>query len=181
MAGSPGALNASSTWRQIESRDGKFAEKITFTATALAATSSQLLQFHAHVQRLSSIMGNIYLLNLQPTFTQGLVLGQLSVLILLGLILKYLFLDSTHYPFETSTYHPRAGTDVTLKRGWSNMPQTEDQSPEKGSESAEWFSTILKQVYATILALGVIVISRCTGAGRLSLQAARRLARRRGR
>ena len=60
-------------------------------------------------------MSGNYLFSLTPTFTQGLVLGQLSILVLLMLILKYLFLDSTKYPFETTSYHP--GAERHTRRG----------------------------------------------------------------
>lgn len=87
-----------------------------------------------------------YLLSLQPTFTQGLILGQLSVLVILGFILKYLFLDSSEYPFETSSYHPRIDSEVSLKQVWSNSWQADQQATGKDAESAEWFNRILKQV-----------------------------------
>lgn len=95
-------------------------------------------------------MTNNYLFTFQPTFTQGLVLGQLSILILIGLILRYLFLDSTQYPFETSTtYHPRVDNDV-LPRNRRLDTTVEEKAPpndeqEQATESAEWFNVLLKQ------------------------------------
>jgi maintenance of morphology protein 1 len=96
-------------------------------------------------------MTSNYLFTFRPTFTQGLVLGQLSILILVGLILRYLFLDSTQYPFETSTtYHPRVDSDVLPRK---RRPDTtaEEKAPldgeqEQATESAEWFNVLLKQV-----------------------------------
>jgi len=90
-------------------------------------------------------MGNNYIFSLQPTFTQGLILGQLSILVLLVLILKYLFLDSTEYPFETSSYHPRVDSNVSL-RNRVNASQEIEQEIEQGDESAEWFNALLHQV-----------------------------------
>lgn len=90
-------------------------------------------------------MGNNYIFSLQPTFTQGLILGQLSILVLLVLILKYLFLDSTEYPFETSSYHPRVDSDVLL-RNRINASQEVKQEVDHGDETAEWFNMLLLQV-----------------------------------
>ncbi|KAF7319983.1 Maintenance of mitochondrial morphology protein 1 [Mycena kentingensis (nom. inval.)] len=93
-------------------------------------------------------MSGNYLFSLQPTFTQGLVLGQFSILLLLYFILKYLFLDSTKYPFETSSsYHPRADTDGLLrKQNVSSHSAPENPSSEDKSESLEWVSMLLHQV-----------------------------------
>ncbi|KAJ7462699.1 maintenance of mitochondrial morphology protein 1 [Mycena galericulata] len=84
----------------------------------------------------TTAMGNNYVFSLQPTFTQGLILGQLSILVLLVLILKYLFLDSTEYPFETSSYHP-------LKQ---NISSQSVESTYENAESAEWFNMLLHQI-----------------------------------
>ena len=88
-------------------------------------------------------MGN-YVFTLEPTFTQGLIFGQLSILVLLALILKYLFLDSPGFP--TFSYQPRQSD---AKRSHS-VPFHESQ--EAGSESqwsaesTEWFNTLLQGV-----------------------------------
>jgi len=91
-------------------------------------------------------MGSGYVLSLHPTFTQGLILGQLSVLVLLALILKYLFLESTEFPFETSSYHPRVDSDLSLRSRRVFSHETEGESHDKSSESAEWFTLLLQQV-----------------------------------
>ncbi|KIP02684.1 hypothetical protein PHLGIDRAFT_283987 [Phlebiopsis gigantea 11061_1 CR5-6] len=53
-------------------------------------------------------MGSAYIFTLQPTFTQGLVLGQVSILCLLVVILKYLFFDpATAQPYKATSYQPR--------------------------------------------------------------------------
>lgn len=89
-----------------------------------------------------------YIFSLQPTFTQGLILGQLSVLLLVALVLKYLFLDSTESPFETSYYHPRAGSDVTRKGRPPRTRQPTVEEPKDTAESSEWFNFLLSQVRA---------------------------------
>lgn len=97
-------------------------------------------------------MSNNYLFTFNPTFTQGLVLGQLSILILIGLVLRYLFLDSTHYPFETSSYHPRVDNDPLVRKRNLDAALEEEQKSsiakdqEKDAESAEWLNALLKQV-----------------------------------
>nr|GAT49775.1 mitochondrial outer membrane protein [Mycena chlorophos] len=77
----------------------------------------------------------------------GLVIGQLSILVLLGLILKYLFLDSTKNPFEKSSYHPRAESDGHLRnQNLSSYSVPEDLAGDDKVESLEWFSMLLHQV-----------------------------------
>ncbi|KAL0072129.1 ERMES complex subunit mmm1 [Marasmius tenuissimus] len=91
-------------------------------------------------------MANNYVFSLQPTFTQGFIIGQLSILILLYFILKYLFLDSTKYPFETSSYHPKVTSDSSNRNQHISL-QSESSTDEKAeSESAEWFALLLHQV-----------------------------------
>lgn len=89
-------------------------------------------------------MGNNYILSLQPTFTQGLILGQVSILFLLTLILKFLFIDSSESPVESTSYHPRLDTESTLRSHHKLPPRSTDG--EKGAESAEWFNMVLQQV-----------------------------------
>lgn len=89
-------------------------------------------------------MGNNYVFSLQPTFTQGLILGQLSVMALLVLILKYLFLDSTERPFETSSYHPRVDSERLLRKQNLSSHSVAKNIDEK-AESAEWFNMLLQQ------------------------------------
>ncbi|EAU92874.1 hypothetical protein CC1G_03661 [Coprinopsis cinerea okayama7 len=87
-------------------------------------------------------MTNI-IFSLQPTFTQGLILGQLSVLVLLGLILKYLFLDSTKNPFETTSYHPQFDRKPARKQ---QAQDSQSQSEIDDVESLDWFNLLLQQV-----------------------------------
>ncbi|KAF9458206.1 maintenance of mitochondrial morphology protein 1 [Collybia nuda] len=89
-------------------------------------------------------MGANYIFSIQPTFTQGLVLGQLSVLVLLVLILKYLFLDSTQNPFETSSYQPRLDRNIPQKS--SSQTNDDVNQLDKSTETAEWFNSLVHQV-----------------------------------
>ncbi|KAF5374760.1 hypothetical protein D9758_000127 [Tetrapyrgos nigripes] len=80
--------------------------------------------------------------SLTPTFTQGLILGQLSIIVIIYFILKYLFLDSTKYPSETTSYHPRVDNDSQR-----TLPKTHPVNPSDiADESAEWFNLLLHQV-----------------------------------
>jgi maintenance of morphology protein 1 len=92
-------------------------------------------------------MSNNYLFTFKPTFTQGLIIGQLSILILIGLVLRYLFLDSPQYPFETSSYHPRVDNDLLVRK--RKLDAINEENPVAGeardSESAEWFNGLLRQ------------------------------------
>ncbi|KAJ8518828.1 hypothetical protein ONZ45_g4173 [Pleurotus djamor] len=93
-------------------------------------------------------MAGNYVFSLQPTFTQGLIFGQLSILVLLILILKYLFLDSSQYPFESSTYHPRVdGNNISLRnRSTASHAKEEDVAPGGTTESSEWLNMLLQQI-----------------------------------
>ena len=81
----------------------------------------------------------------QPTFTQGLIIGQLSIFFLLGLILKYLFLESSQSPSET-TYHPQVDNDAFLRKRALDSMKTLSEDDAGTSESTEWFNALLKQV-----------------------------------
>ncbi|KII94330.1 hypothetical protein PLICRDRAFT_100619 [Plicaturopsis crispa FD-325 SS-3] len=94
-------------------------------------------------------MTNNYVLSLQPTFTQGLILGQLSILVLLTLILKYLFLDSAENPFETSSYHPQVESESSLRKHRNLTRGPEGIVPGDRAESAGWFNVILQEVAET--------------------------------
>jgi len=93
----------------------------------------------------------------QPTFTQGLIVGQLSILILLGTILKYLFLESSQDPFQSASYHQQVDNDAFARQRnlHARKNATQDDTPE--SESTEWFNTLLKQVIRT----SDMVVSAC--------------------
>lgn len=88
-------------------------------------------------------MSGNYVFSLQPTFTQGLIIGQLSVLILLGTILRYLFFDSSRNPFETTTYHPQFDKNSILRK--QNV-EAQSGAESEVPESLEWFNILLRQV-----------------------------------
>ncbi|OAX44771.1 maintenance of mitochondrial morphology protein 1 [Rhizopogon vinicolor AM-OR11-026] len=89
-------------------------------------------------------MGNNYIFSITPTFTQGLVLGQLSILVLLALVLKYLFFISPESEIETVPFHPLSKTDPS----WNKNEQEDacDSPQDTGLESARWFNTLARQV-----------------------------------
>ncbi|KAG6842528.1 ERMES complex subunit mmm1 [Blastosporella zonata] len=86
-----------------------------------------------------------YLFSLEPTFTQGLVLGQLSVIVLLSLILKYIFLDSTHNAVETPSYQARTDNTFTLRTQKFEPQDLVSDGKCTDNESAEWFNVLLRQ------------------------------------
>ncbi|KAF9068066.1 maintenance of mitochondrial morphology protein 1 [Rhodocollybia butyracea] len=94
-------------------------------------------------------MGANYVFSLQPTFTQGLILGQLSILALMVFILKYLFLDSTKYPFETTSYHPRFNSDSIMRSQKHYYQSANENELKKDDESAEWLNMLLHQIVGT--------------------------------
>lgn len=87
-----------------------------------------------------------FIFTLQPTFTQGLILGQLSIIVLLFFVLKFLFFEPTVHPFETVSYQPRAeSTRKPFNNDALPSPKPEDIL-EGGPESTEWFSALIQQV-----------------------------------
>ncbi|KAF9056324.1 maintenance of mitochondrial morphology protein 1 [Panaeolus papilionaceus] len=91
-------------------------------------------------------MLGLFQLFYQPTFTQGLIIGQLSILILLGTILKYLFLESSQHPYEATAYHQQVDKNPGMrKRHISPLPDA-IQIDSEAFESADWFNTLLKQI-----------------------------------
>lgn len=98
-------------------------------------------------------MANAYLFTLQPTFTQGLVLGQLSILLLLVVILKYLFLDPDQ-PYKSFSYQPRLireddnekPTLNDIRQQANTASGKADPAADSGVESADWLNILLHQV-----------------------------------
>ncbi|KAI0778087.1 maintenance of mitochondrial morphology protein 1 [Trametes elegans] len=93
-------------------------------------------------------MATAYIFTLQPTFTQGLVLGQASILLLLFLVLKYLFFDADpNRPYRNASYQPKVepadGEPIPARV----EPGQFDTSLRGGEpESSEWLNVFLQQV-----------------------------------
>ena len=107
---------------------------------AAAASSARLLTTH------SSMGSSSVLFTFQPTFTQGLILGQCSILALLFVVLKYLFLDTEHSqkvpvyadPAAPILKHPNLSAHVG------------ENSARVDSESTVWLNALLHQVCACL-------------------------------
>ncbi|KAI0732298.1 maintenance of mitochondrial morphology protein 1 [Fomitopsis betulina] len=97
-------------------------------------------------------MGNAYVFSLQPTFTQGLILGQFSILILLVLILKYLFFDTVaDRAYRASSYQPKVDREededasIFAERLAAELDKG-GRVEAGGLESADWLNGVLHQV-----------------------------------
>ncbi len=103
--------------------------------------------------------GMAYVLTLHPTFTQGFILGQVSILLLLALILRYLFLDSSTEPIASPSpplAHLANGTRESIIKleplGDKPLLDREDSvdtppvALPDGKESMEWFNLIIHEV-----------------------------------
>ena len=95
-------------------------------------------------------MGSAYIFTLQPTFTQGLILGQASILFLLFLILKYLFFDTDpERPSRKASYPPKIEFDSSEDEATApriDFDQFEALKRKGDSESSEWLNVFLQQV-----------------------------------
>lgn len=97
-------------------------------------------------------MGNAYIFSLQPTFTQGLILGQFSILCLLFILLKYLFFDAaSDQPYKSVSYQPRIlreeEENAGLKEGLATKTEAANGTAvDTGVESADWLNILLHQV-----------------------------------
>lgn len=120
-------------------------------------TANDALHSRQGLSATTSSMGTFF--SMQPTFTQGLILGQLSILILLALILKYLFLDSSSAPpLETSSYQPRVEKDPSIPHTRYPSRDAASDPQERGAESAEWFNLLLHHVRT--LSMTTIIFAR---------------------
>jgi len=83
-------------------------------------------------------MGSGYIFSLQPTFTQGFIFGQLSILALLVVVLKYLFLDT----------EPAQNVPERVPVSQPAQPSTRlgEKSTHIEPESTEWLNALLYQV-----------------------------------
>jgi maintenance of morphology protein 1 len=89
-------------------------------------------------------MSTSTLFSFEPTFTQGFIVGQFSIVIILILVLRHLFFDSrVGRRLETPTYHPHLSEE---------KPSNQTSYAERcgayvdGGESAVWFNVILRNV-----------------------------------
>lgn len=109
-------------------------------------------------------MGNAYIFSLQPTFTQGLILGQLSILCLLVVVLKYLFFDAvSNQPYASSTYSPviprEDGTPPKVVKLGPDSETKNGDTANSGVESADWLNILLHQVYPSRVASYAFIYS----------------------
>ncbi|KAF8446080.1 hypothetical protein L210DRAFT_3610615 [Boletus edulis BED1] len=88
-------------------------------------------------------MGNNYIFSLTPTFTQGLLLGQFSILVILVLVLKYLFLLPQTDQSETPVFQPFTKSDISSR---TRPPAPEAHASARDAESANWFNSLARQV-----------------------------------
>lgn len=76
------------------------------------------------------------LLSLTPTFSQGFFLGQISILVLLVLVLRYLF-------FDTADEY-RAGYAAVVPPKWDGVIQQEEAVREE--PDVAWLNMIFRMV-----------------------------------
>lgn len=93
-------------------------------------------------------MGNNYIFSLTPTFTQGLLLGQLSILLILALVLKYLFFLPQSDESETPNFHPFTKPDNSSR---TRSPPSGADTSTRHAESANWFNSLARQVRQPIM------------------------------
>ncbi|KAI0670004.1 maintenance of mitochondrial morphology protein 1 [Trametes maxima] len=95
-------------------------------------------------------MATAYVFTLQPTFTQGLILGQASILLFLFLVLKYLFFDTDpDRPYRKASYQPKVESGDLEEEFKSRRVDfgKDGVSPHGGEvESSEWLNVFLQQV-----------------------------------
>lgn len=98
-------------------------------------------------------MGANYIFSLTPTFTQGLIIGQLSILLLLAVILKYLFLDSGPAPPYDAGILQQLPVPVSSHEKDRSNSRAQFSLGDEGfhggldeTESAQWFNLIVRQV-----------------------------------
>ncbi len=97
-----------------------------------------------------------YVFSQTPTFTQGLILGQLSILLLLYLVLKYLFFESRHLPSEHVTSAGYSLPTNAQNQSILREVEVEDEGEKDETETAEWFNVILRQVRASFVSVFLV-------------------------
>jgi len=100
-----------------------------------------------------------YIFTLTPTFTQGLILGQVSILLLVYFILKYLFFDSKstrlleESPQEDAPFfRPSFSAEKFIATAFLQTKANKQDEGRDGdsTESAEWLNVLLKQVSSRV-------------------------------
>ncbi|RPD63041.1 maintenance of mitochondrial morphology protein 1 [Lentinus tigrinus ALCF2SS1-6] len=92
-------------------------------------------------------MASAYVFTLQPTFTQGLILGQASILFLLFLVLKYLFFDTdSDRPYRKASYPPKVELASSEEDLTAARVDFSDLDTRREEESSEWLNVFLQQV-----------------------------------
>lgn len=95
-------------------------------------------------------MATAYIFTLQPTFTQGLILGQASILLLFFLVLKYLFFDTDpSRSHRKASYQPKVepnSSEEDIALGRVDLGQVGTAFNEGDAESSEWLNVFLQQV-----------------------------------
>ena len=122
-------------------------------------------------------MASAYIFTLQPTFTQGLILGQCSILFLLFLVLKYLFFDTdSERPYRKASYPPRVELDTSdeeLAAARVDFSSLEASRDDGDSESTEWLNILLLQVCPyDCLAFSAVLNGILLGTGGIPREAA---------
>jgi maintenance of morphology protein 1 len=84
-------------------------------------------------------MGSGYIFSLQPTFTQGFILGQISILALLAVVIKYLFL-------ETEPARNVADRTAPVSQPTRTATRLDGDPTHIEPESTEWLNALLHQV-----------------------------------
>ena len=110
------------------------------------------------------------LLSLQPTFLQGFVVGQISILLLLALVLKYLFFESAPpgsptvlapLPAPRSQQRDAPGAPSDAKQTSASVDaKCSLDSRVAGIESVEWFNLIIREVRSGGVPFGCLPSSK---------------------
>ncbi|KAF9651396.1 hypothetical protein BDM02DRAFT_3110846 [Thelephora ganbajun] len=96
-----------------------------------------------------------YIFTLTPTFTQGLILGQISILLLVYFILKYLFFDSKSAQLHEGSpeedaplFRPSFSTEKFIATAFlqTKVKKQDEEHDGDSIESAEWLNVLLKQI-----------------------------------
>ncbi|SRR6266511_1145963 len=82
----------------------------------------------------------------QPTFTQGLIIGQLSIILFLGAILKYLFFEPGQAELLQNASYGQQDNDTFLRQRNLHAQKETAKEDIPDFETTEWLNALLKQV-----------------------------------